>query len=158
MSAGSETDCDFIERAYRRRTYKSALVYNDGCGGARPCILKNISETGALLHIEDINGLPSSFKVAVELDDFEVDAKWIWRKDVRLGVQFQGPLQIYHSNRKQVVLPVDGPMQTDGIDKNKTKMQWTELRYRLAQEAAEREKCDKTTRLGRRGGAGFGKR
>ena len=158
MSAETIPEREFIERAFRQRTYKSAFVFNDGCGGKRPCILRNVSETGALLQIDDVGGLPSQFKMAVELDAYEVDVKWIWRQEAKLGVEFQGPLQNYQSTRKQVMHLSDDPTLTGGANENQTKMQLADLRQRLANEAAERERLANASRIRRRSSPGFGKR
>ncbi len=116
MTAGTDSDNDLVERAYRQRTYKSAFIYNKGYNGKRTCILRNISETGALLQIEHIAGLPSHFTVGVELDAFEVAAKWIWREEERVGVQFEGPLAPIESKRTQVLYLSDDPQWVDNID------------------------------------------
>lgn len=116
MSAVTDQDNGFIERAYRQRTYKSAYIYNKGYNGKRTCILRNISETGALLQIEHIAGLPSHFTVGVELDAFEVPAKWIWREEERVGVQFEGPLEPIESKRTQVLYLSDDPLWVDNTD------------------------------------------
>lgn len=150
MTSGTDSENGFIERAYRQRTYKSAFIYNKGYNGKRTCILRNISETGALLQIEHIAGLPSHFTVGVELDAFEVPAKWIWREEERVGVQFEGPLEPIESKRTQVLYLSDDPRLME--DENQDHIQFG---GRSAREVGERN-SDSSIR--KRRSPGFGKR
>ena len=158
LLAGTLLQKNFIERAHRMRTYKSAFLYNDVTGGKRACILRNISETGALLQIEDFSSLPTEFTVGVELDAYEVVAKWIWRKDVRLGVEFQGPLEQLKATRMQVVNPLDAPIQMIDVDKNSIQNQLAENPSQLLEQSTGREQQANLRRLKHRRSQGFGKR
>lgn len=149
---------NFIERAYRMRTYKAAFVYNDGGGGKRACILRNISETGALLQIEDIRGLPSQFTVGVELGSYEVAANWVWRKDVRLGVQFLGPLEQLKTTRMQVLNLPDAPILTTDINDETIKTLKAEAPSQMVKQSLERQQQANLRRLKQRRSRGFGKR
>ena len=150
MTAGTDSDNGFIERAYRQRTYKSAFIYNKGYNGKRTCILRNISETGALLQIEHIAGLPTHFMVGVELDAFEVPAKWIWREEEHVGVQFEGPPAPIESKRTQVLYLSDDPRLIE--DENPNQMQFGS---RSAREIGERNAASP---IKKRHSPGFGKR
>ena len=150
MTAGTDSDDGLIERAYRQRTYKSAFIYNKGYNGKRTCILRNISETGALLQIEHIAGLPTHFMVGVELDAFEVPAKWIWREEEHVGVQFEGPLAPIESKRTQVLYLSDDPRLIE--DENPNQMQFGS---RSAREIGERNAASP---IKKRRSPGFGKR
>lgn len=150
MTAGTDSDNSFIERAYRQRTYKSAFIYNKGYNGKRTCILRNISETGALLQIEHIAGLPTHFMVGVELDAFEVPAKWIWREEEHVGVQFEGPLAPIESKRTQVLYLSDDPRLIE--DEIPDQMQFG---GRSAREIGERNSASS---IKKRRSPGFGKR
>jgi hypothetical protein len=158
LSTEARLQKNFIERAYRMRTYKAAFVYNDGGGGKRACILRNISETGALLQIEDVRGLPSQFTVGVELGSYEVAANWIWRKDVRLGVQFQGPLEQLKTTRMQVLNLPDAPILTTDINDETIKALTVENPSQLVEQSLERQQRANLRRLKQRRSKGFGKR
>jgi hypothetical protein len=158
LSTEAQLQKNFIERAYRMRTYKAAFVYNEGGGGKRACILRNISETGALLQIEDIRGLPSQFTVSVELDSYEVAANWIWRKDVRLGVQFQGPLEPTKKTRMQVVNPSYAPILTTGINDETIRTLTAEDSSQIVKQSLERQQQANLRKLKQRRSRGFGKR
>jgi hypothetical protein len=150
MTSVTDSENGFIERAYRQRTYKSAFIYNKGYNGKRTCILRNISETGALLQIEHIAGLPSHFTVGVELDAFEVPAKWIWREEERVGVQFEGPLEPIESKRTQVLYLSDDPRLME--DEYQDQMLF---RGPSAREVGERNSASS---IRKRRSPGFGKR
>lgn len=152
MTAGTDSNNGFIDRAYRQRTYKSAFIYNKGYNGKRACILRNISETGALLQIEHIAGLPSHFTVGVELDAFEVAAKWIWREEERVGVQFEGPLEPIESKRTQVLYLSDDPRLMEDEQPDRNQMQFG---GRSAREIGERNAASS---IRKRRSPGFGKR
>lgn len=158
LSTEARLQKNFIERAYRMRTYKAAFVYNDGGGGKRACILRNISETGALLQIEDVRGLPSQFTVGVELGSYEVAANWIWRKDVRLGVQFQGPLEQLKTARMQVLNLPDAPILTTDINDETIKALTVENPSQMVEQSLERQQRANLRRLKQRRSKGFGKR
>lgn len=158
LSIEARLQKNFIERAYRMRTYKAAFVYNDGGGGKRACILRNISETGALLQIEDVRGLPSQFTVGVELGSYEVAANWIWRKDVRLGVQFQGPLEQLKTTRTQVLNLPNAPILTTDINDETIKTLKAEAPSQMVKQSLERQQQANLRRLKQRRSRGFGKR
>ncbi|MEP2979154.1 MAG: PilZ domain-containing protein [Lentilitoribacter sp.] len=158
LSIEAELQKNFIERAYRLRTYKAAFVYNKGGGGKRACILRNISETGALLQIEDINGLPRQFTVGVELGSYEVAANWIWRKDVRLGVQFQGPHERLKTTRMQVLNLPNAPILTTDTNEETFRTLTTEAPAQMVEQSLERQQQANLRKLKQRRSQGFGKR
>lgn len=158
LSIEARLQKNFIERAYRMRTYKAAFVYNDGGGGKRACILRNISETGALLQIEDVRGLPSQFTIGVELGSYEVAANWIWRKDVRLGVQFQGPLEQLKTTRMQVLNLPDAPILTTDINNETIRALTVENPSQMVEQSLERQQRANLRRLKQRRSQRFGKR
>lgn len=109
MSIDLNNNTPKIERAPRKRTYKKAIVRRKEMGGDRLCILRNISDTGALLEFEAANSLPMHFDVQVELDAMEVPAQWIRQEGERVGVKFTGPFKNINVARKQVFKSPDDP-------------------------------------------------
>ncbi len=75
-------------RAPRRRTLKGAtIVFGDGNFTVK-CLVKNVSETGALLDMESTSEVPNQFRLV--FDDRSTDRRCnvAWRSSKRLGVTF----------------------------------------------------------------------
>ena len=54
-----------------------------------PCIVHDISETGARLLIENVIHVSSTFRLTIEGDDFIAECVVVWRGDLEVGVIFQ---------------------------------------------------------------------
>jgi hypothetical protein len=79
-----------IERrsvAPRRRTLKSATIAL-GDGGVINGVVKNLSDTGALLQVESVIGIPDTFTLYIEADHFKRECKIIRRLPNKIGVRF----------------------------------------------------------------------
>ena len=57
-------------------------------GGGIDCMVRNISSNGARLDIVNPVGLPPSFKLVIEADQFIRRCHPIWSNDNRIGVAF----------------------------------------------------------------------
>ncbi len=76
-------------RAARRRTLKGAtIVYGEGTFTVK-CLVKNLSDTGALIEVESTNEVPNTFRLVFE--DRSVDRRCTvaWRSEKRLGIHFE---------------------------------------------------------------------
>ena len=90
-------------RAPRRRVLKGAIVaYNDR-RSTIPCIVRDISDTGARLRTEGVVSAPDTFMLIVELDGIEADCQVVWRKAPDLAVRFVAPPRKVAPKRAQVV-------------------------------------------------------
>jgi PilZ domain len=73
--------------APRHRVFKhGTLTFNDG--GGVDCTVRNISSTGARLDIDNPVGVPQSFTLVIETDQFMRRCHAVWSSDKRIGVAF----------------------------------------------------------------------
>ena len=71
----------------RKRTLKmGAIEFNRG-GGVTSTV-RNLSESGALLQVESVVGIPDEFTLFIEADRFKRPCQVVWRQQNRLGVRF----------------------------------------------------------------------
>ena len=106
FSGGSEAieiDSDERRIAPRRRVLKGAQAAFNDRHCSIPCIVKNISETGARVRSEHVPSIPDTFDLIIDLDGLEARCEVVWRKDKELGVRFVGSPQKSSPKRHQVV-------------------------------------------------------
>jgi hypothetical protein len=76
-------------RAPRQRTLKGGkIVFKEGAFTFE-CMIKNISATGALLQVENTNGIPNRFTLVFEDRSPSRLCNVAWRSANRLGVAFE---------------------------------------------------------------------
>lgn len=78
---------DEIRRFGRRRALIHAFIVNDK-GHRNACIVRNISEGGALLEVEEPHQIPRHLKLLIEADGFEADCNIRHRVQHAVGVYF----------------------------------------------------------------------
>ena len=71
----------------RRRTLIHAIIVT-AKGGPQSCIVRNVSQGGALLEVRHPQKLPSHFVLVVAADRFEADCEIRHRTANAVGVQF----------------------------------------------------------------------
>lgn len=73
----------------RRRVLKAGTI-SFAHGAAIDCLLRNISETGALLEVESPIGIPDTFDLLVRGDAGTPSRAYqiVWRSSKRIGVKF----------------------------------------------------------------------
>ena len=54
-----------------------------------PCTVWDISETGARLQVENVNQVPSPFRLKIQQTDIAVECVVVWRGKSEVGVMFQ---------------------------------------------------------------------
>jgi hypothetical protein len=74
-------------RAPRLRTFKGGLI-TFGAAPAIECLIRNMSETGAALQVENPGGIPDEFTLVVKPEFVKRNCLVAWRTDKRIGVQF----------------------------------------------------------------------
>lgn len=74
-------------RSARRRVLKSGTI-SFGLGASIDCILRNVSETGALLEIESPVGIPDEFLLVIKKDNIARNCSVVWRSARQIGVRF----------------------------------------------------------------------
>jgi PilZ domain len=71
----------------RARTLKGGSILFD-LAPAIDCIIRNLSETGAMLTVERAAGIPEEFTLLIKPELIKRNCRVIWRKIDRIGVLF----------------------------------------------------------------------
>jgi hypothetical protein len=71
----------------RQRTFKGGSVSWTG-GVSVDCIIRNLSETGALLELSNANGIPDTFTLIIKPELLKRSCQIAWRSESRFGVRF----------------------------------------------------------------------
>jgi hypothetical protein len=72
--------------APRYRVLKGATIAFGGNGVE--CTVRNLSSNGAAIEVANPVGLPPSFMLVIEADQFIRRCRPVWRSDKRIGVAF----------------------------------------------------------------------
>jgi hypothetical protein len=87
MRIATMTDSRIEKRsAPRHRVLKGATIAFGGNGVE--CTVRNLSSSGAALDVATPVGLPPSFTLVIETDQFIRRCRPVWRSDRRIGVAF----------------------------------------------------------------------
>ena len=73
--------------AARRRVLKHGTLAFDGGGGV-DCMVRNLSPGGARLDVVNPVGLPQSFTLFIQTDQFMRRCRAVWSSEQRIGVAF----------------------------------------------------------------------
>jgi hypothetical protein len=73
--------------APRHRVLKHGTLAFHGGGGV-DCMVRNISSNGARIDIANPVGLPQSFTLVIEADQFMRRCHAVWSSEQRIGVAF----------------------------------------------------------------------
>lgn len=74
-------------RAARRDVRRSARI--SFARQSMTCMVRNISATGASIEGANLNAIPDSFKLTVEMESSARRCAVVWRKPTRIGVEFR---------------------------------------------------------------------
>ncbi len=74
--------------AQRYRVLKRGTIAFGGGGGV-DCTVRNLSSNGARLDVASPIGLPPSFMLVIEADQFIRRCRPVWSADQRIGVAFE---------------------------------------------------------------------
>ncbi len=102
-SAGIPGEAVDRRSARRQRVLKAAVAAFNQEFSTYPCIVRNISDTGAKLEFADPTQVPSSFVLHVELDGFKVECERVWQHGHDCGVRFIGERKPIRVMRTQVL-------------------------------------------------------
>lgn len=70
----------------RRRILKAGSITFNGSG--IDCLVRNMSDTGAALEVENQIGIPPIFDLVITTGHFARSCRVIWRKEKRIGIVF----------------------------------------------------------------------
>ncbi len=75
------------KRSHRLRTFKGgSILYANGA--AFDCTVRNISEAGARLEVENPVGIPDNFTLKIQHEPQKRGCRVVWRKAKQIGVRF----------------------------------------------------------------------
>ena len=89
-----------------RALKKGKLIFNRGLRSV-PCIVRNLSESGAKLEFEQAYLLPQEFVLQIDLEDFEVTCQKRWEDGLRCGVEFISGKRAVSQMRSQTLKSSD---------------------------------------------------
>jgi hypothetical protein len=73
--------------APRHRVLKRGMLAFGGGGGV-DCMVRNISSSGARLDFASVVGLPPTFTLVIQTDQFIRRCRPVWHNDKHIGVAF----------------------------------------------------------------------
>jgi hypothetical protein len=77
------------KREARKSLHQSGWITLDGGFAARPCIVQDLSSTGAKITVEDTNTLPGRLRLALSRDARTGrNCEVVWRRGKTAGVRF----------------------------------------------------------------------
>jgi PilZ domain len=104
---------ELTDRPKRARVFKKGkMVFQNGLRSI-PCMVRNISEGGAMLEFETAFLLPQEFNLYIDLEDYEVTCERRWEKGLRCGVQFIGEKRHKSAQRAQTLKTSDEALNED---------------------------------------------
>ena len=72
----------------RLRVYKQARITFNNRYAVFDCIVRNISDGGAMLEMETMLGIPRAFQIVLDHDAKARPCRVVWRMERRMGVAF----------------------------------------------------------------------
>ncbi|PSO18724.1 pilus assembly protein PilZ [Bradyrhizobium sp. MOS002] len=69
-----------------RRVFKAALIQLPG--GAVSCVVRDLSETGALLEVPSQLGIPHEFSLRIPTAELDRPCRAVWRSAKGIGIAF----------------------------------------------------------------------
>ena len=73
--------------APRHRVFKHGVL-SFSTGGSVDCTVRSLSATGARIDVASPIGLPESFVLLIETDQFSRHCHCVWSRDKQVGVAF----------------------------------------------------------------------
>ncbi len=72
----------------RARTILGAKIIFNNRSSTVDCVIRNISDTGAKISLDDQMSIPQRFEFSVPQKGMTYDAKAVWRQDNEVGIEF----------------------------------------------------------------------
>jgi len=103
QSPADESASELMPRERRARVFKKGkMVFQQGLRSI-PCVVRNISDGGAMLEFEQAYMLPKEFELHIDLENYEVTCERRWEEGLRCGVQFISEKRHVTAQRAQVL-------------------------------------------------------
>lgn len=90
-------------RARRQRVLMSGYISFEGHFASIPCMIRNLSDTGALILLNHPSPVPQQFTLYLELQGYRVECERVWMKGLQVGAHFIGEKIRTRINREQHV-------------------------------------------------------
>lgn len=87
----------------RRRVLKAGVIAYSGRHVTLRCGIRDLSESGARLHVEGSVAAPDTFELLTEIDGMEAPCQVVWRRGMEIGVKFLGAPRYGERRRAQVL-------------------------------------------------------
>lgn len=81
-------DNEANRRQDRRRSVRIASIVLAGAAEPIPCVVLDISSSGARLHVHDPNEVPDTFRLIMASTNDEYACETVWRQGNEMGVRF----------------------------------------------------------------------
>jgi hypothetical protein len=78
-----------MERRRHPRTELNEPAYVSSGGSVMGCVVRNISEEGAAIEVDNAAFVPSRFRLVMAADRSVRDCEVVWIQDNRIGVTFR---------------------------------------------------------------------
>ena len=72
----------------RKRMLKGGVIAFANRHATLPCVVRDLSQSGAKLQVANVAMIPDTFELIVELDGLEAPAEVVWRSTGEVGVRF----------------------------------------------------------------------
>jgi len=89
--------------AVRQRVLKSALIDIGESFAKIPCRVRNVSDTGALIDVEEHYVVPDKFILTIPMDGLVVKCEIVRRHGTRMGLQYVGEKTQTETKTKQFI-------------------------------------------------------
>ena len=80
-------------RSPRQRTFLGGVVGFNGRRSTLDCMVRNLSDDGALMILSDAIALPQAFDLEIPTRQRQYPARVIWRSGERIGIVFTDPVE-----------------------------------------------------------------
>ena len=84
-------------KSERIRVFKGGKIATSRIEVTLPCVVRDVSQTGALIQSTNAFLIPDTFKLIVDVDGLNTECEVMWRRGTKVGVQF-----LEHQNRENL--------------------------------------------------------
>lgn len=96
---------DERRKSVRRRMLKAGVLSFNGSFSGLKCTVRDLSDGGARLKVDQLAAVPSVFELIIEIDGLYAKSSVAWRRAPELGVRFLEPPRMGAKRREQVITP-----------------------------------------------------
>lgn len=89
----------------RRRMLKAGLLTFNGSFSAMKCTVRDLSDGGARLKVDQLAAIPAEFELIIEIDGLYAKSSVAWRKASEIGVRFLETPRTGVKLREQIITP-----------------------------------------------------